>query len=75
MLGFKFIFRSSENPRKKNRVQKVKYSYKTIFLKKNKYKNRPKKMKKKYLFHPKEVLVIDEKLGVFQIDHQQVTWN
>ena len=38
MLGFKFIFRSSENPRKKNTVQKVKYSYKTIFLKKNKYK-------------------------------------
>ena len=38
MRGFEFSFRSSENPRKKNRVQKVKYSYKTIFLKKNKYK-------------------------------------
>ena len=38
MLAFKFIFRSWENPRKKNKVQKVKYSYKTIFFKKNKYK-------------------------------------
>ena len=52
IFGFKFILRSSVNPRKKNSVQKVKYSYKTIFLKKNKYKQ-TKENERKMLTPPK----------------------
>ena len=74
MLAFKFIFRSWENPRKKIKYKKLNIHIKQYFLKKISI-SRPKKMKEKRLLHPKEVLAIDEKLGVFQIDHQQVTWN